>query len=189
MKKLLMTIAATALLGSTAHADERFLKAAAFFLSGHIDQSLQYGSTKDGSELVVANGAITLQDKSDPCIVYFFDAPSAAMDVRMHGPKLMTMNRVDFNKMPSPRDFGSDFVSGIGGRMWSWGANLPRGAMTEVTARDDGDGSMAFSPTGKYWKTFQWSATNTNETGFRRLGALNMIRANYCSGAPEIRGY
>jgi len=189
MKKLFTTVAAMALLTATAHADARFLRAAVFFLDGG-DDGLKYQITTDGMEVMGSEdtGAMIFQDKTDRCTVYYTNIRDEIPD---RGSKLMNARRVNFNKMPSPRDFGSSYVSGIGGRMWSWVASLPPDAMIETTVRHEKSGpvTVSFPPTGKYWKSISWFDTSVNGNGPRRLRALDFIRNNYCPGLPEVRGF
>jgi hypothetical protein len=186
MKTLLgMVAAAVLLMNTSAHADPRFLKAAAFFLIGDLD--LQYKVTTDNVETVEHPGlkAVVLQDESDPCIVHWINVGS---QVSRTATVTLKSSTVNFNKMPSPRAFGTSFVSGIGGSMHSWVVNLPADAMCETTVQKNINKPM-YPPTGKCFKRFSWFDTNVNGTGPHRLRALDYIRNNFCAGLPEPNGY
>jgi hypothetical protein len=193
VKKLLAAVAVTSLLASTsADADQRFLRAAAFFLSGG-DNGLKYSVTTDGMEAIGSEdmGVVVLQDKDKPCTAYYISFYDEKLRIANGGDKLLKAAKVDFNRMPSPRDFGSSYTSGIGGTMASWVVNLPSDAMIETTVRHEKSGpvSISFPPTGRAWKTFSWFDTSFNGSGPRRLRALDFIRNNYCPGLPEVRGF
>jgi hypothetical protein len=194
MRKVL-ALATTALVGAliastTAHADQRFLKAAAFFLSGG-DNGLKYSVLTDKTEAVGSEpmGVVVYQDKNKPCTVHYINFIDQKLRIANGGSNLLTAATVDFDRMPSPRDFGSSYTSGVGGTMMSWIANLPAHAMIETTVKHEKDDSLSFPVTGKHWKTFSWFDTNANGSGLRRLMALDFIRNNYCAGLPEVRGY
>src|SRR5215813_1306299 len=72
-KLFLASVAALSVLSaSTAYADQRFLRAAVFFLSGG-DNDLEYKVVTDGTEAIGSEsmGIVAFQDKKDPCKVYF----------------------------------------------------------------------------------------------------------------------
>jgi hypothetical protein len=173
-RTLLVVTAATALLTSSAHADQRFLRAAAFFLNGYDDP--RFGLKADaayGFEAMSSPTAVILQGKDKPCTVHFSNQLA-----------LPTLRTVDFNRMPGPRDFGyTRFGGGIGGPpQQSWFIdNLPADAMIETSVKKDENDIVSFVPTGRRWKELY-------NLGSRQLRALDFIRDNYCPGLP-MRGF
>jgi hypothetical protein len=121
------------------------------------------------------------QDKEKPCTVHYIDLPGGQVP--------LTAMTVNFKRMPHSTDFGSSYVSGIGGRWRHGHVNLPADAMVESSLKRGENDSVTFNPTGKGWKTFSWSISNPNEAGARRLAALDFIRNTYCGGLPAVRGY
>ena len=154
-------------------------------------ESIFFGNGDAGKDQIESAGsearaAVIFQDKEQPCRVYYIDF---AFGQETRG-GLLHARAVDFRRMPSPRDFGSSFTSGIGGSMQSFVAKLPSDAMIETTVkRNKEDNSMSYPPTGRVWKQYSWSITNSAEAGWSRLNALDFIRNNYCGGLPEVRGY
>jgi hypothetical protein len=181
LKKLLATVAFVCGLAAPAYADGRFLNAASYFLSGFdADNGVKYTVLKNGSEAAIGGdaGIMVFQDDHKPCTVHYMNFIVKKLEIAQGGPQVLTAMTVDFTKIPSPRDFG--WAAG------GWTVNLPANAITESNVKDAGNGDVSFIPSGKTYKTF-YSGVFGNKS--RRLNALDFIRANYCQGLPEVRGY
>jgi len=181
LKKLLATVALIGALVAPAHADQRFLNAASYFLSGFdADNGVKYTVLKDGSEAAIWSthgGGITIfQDEHNPCTVHYINFFALGLEVangKRNFP--LTATTVDFTKMPSPRDINMRYS-----------IYPPAGSMIESAVKDAGNGSVSFVPTGKTFKSFYFGSFGNLS---RRLNALDFIRANYCQGLPDVRGY
>jgi hypothetical protein len=184
MNRLLtaITTAVALAMSTSAHADARFLQAAALVIVGSVGG--EYKALKGGNEVVEFPDlhALVFQDKNDPCVVH-----TISFNTETSGPLLS--NEINFNRMPSPRAFNVQFVSGIGGSMVSYWVDLPKDAIRVTKVKQEADGDVSYPPTGKYIPRMSWADTNANGTGPRRLGALDYIRRNFCRGRPEQDGY
>jgi hypothetical protein len=173
---LVLTAVLAVVLSSSAHADQRFLNAALYFLRGV--EGIEYKTWDDGIEALAGQeGRMVFRDQREPCTIYLVDLSNAKLQTALKGPHLMTALAINFSQMPSPRDFG--FNRG-------WYVTPPPGTLFETTVKNEegrgGPVQITFPPTGKVWSTYHVNAA-------RQLNALDFIRNNYCPGLREVRGF
>jgi hypothetical protein len=167
--------------------DVPFLQAAIFFMTGKEPPSdVKFDSDKKAivkdTVLVPNKGAmsatweIAMRDDK-PCILY---AALLSPEEAFNTINFMTGEgnggrRLEFNKLPSPRAFShnsSGYVS----------FDLPHETWCSYrTVRENGEVKLLKgSTTCSTGISFQ-----LNERWYRRIAALDYIRANYCKGQPE----